>query len=281
MAWLTLTEVAKTYDANRPLFRDVSMVVNEEDRIGLIGPNGCGKSTLLSIMAGREEPDAGQRVTRRGLRIGYLEQEPIFPAEQSVRDAVRRGLEEREVLVRELDGVHEALGAPDLSEGDMQRLLRKQERLQTQLEVSGGHDIEHKIESVIDGVGLKEPEALCGTLSGGEARRVALAQLMLSAPDLFLLDEPTNHLDALVVAWLEARLREWKLPLVLVTHDRYLLDRVTNRIVEIDRGQAYAYEGGYSRYVDQRAARLEQEAREERSRLNLLRRETAWMRRGS
>ena len=280
MSLVTLTEVAKTYHAGKPLFSGVSLVVREEDRIGLIGPNGSGKSTLLAMLAGLETPDEGERVVRRGLRIGYLEQEPELAAQKSVRDVVREALAEHEALAHELEEVHAALGASELEPADMERLLRRQERLQQQLDAAGGHDVEHRVESVIDGVGLQDPEALCGTLSGGERRRVALARLLLSAPDLLLLDEPTNHLDAFVVTWLEERLKAWKLPLVLVTHDRYLLDRVTNRIVEIDRGAAYAYDGGYGRYVELRAARLEREAREERSRLNLLRRETAWMRRG-
>ena len=280
MALLTLTDVAKTFDANRPLLTAISLVVGDEDRIGLIGPNGAGKSTLLKILAGLETPDAGERVMRRGVRIGYLEQEPGFAPERSVREIVRGGIEGREALLAEIDALHGTLADPDLGPTELKRLLRRQERLQEQLDERGGHDVEHRVEEAISGVGLPDPEALCGRLSGGEARRVALARLLIGTPDLLLLDEPTNHLDTFVVAWLEEQLARWKTPLVLVTHDRYLLDRVVNRIVEIDLGTARAYEGGYDRFVVQRAERLETEKRHERSRLNLLRRETAWMRRG-
>ena len=280
MALLTLTEIRKNYDENRPLLRGVSMVVGESDRIGLIGPNGAGKSTLLKIMAGREIADDGERVTRRGLQVGYLEQEPRFPNEMSIREAVHQGLAGREQILEKLDQLYALMADPATSAEDLARYARRQEKLAHQLEDIGGHDVEHKIEAAIHGVGLPDCDALCGNLSGGESRRVALAQLLVATPDLLLLDEPTNHLDAFVVAWLERKLSNLKVPLVLVTHDRFLLDRVTNRIVEIDRGQAFAYEGSYSKYVEARAARLESEAKTERSRLLLLRRETAWMRAG-
>jgi len=280
MALLTLTEVAKTYDANRPLLRNVSLVIRDGERIGLIGPNGSGKSTLLRIIAGVEVPDDGERVVRRGARIGTLEQEPHFDPESTVRELVHAGLAGRVELLRELDELHDELAASGLGERELARLLRRQEHLQAQLDELGGHDVEHLVEATIDGVGLPDPDARCGTLSGGEARRVALAQLLVRPPDLLLLDEPTNHLDAFVIAWLEDQLAELKVPFVLVTHDRYLLDRVVDRIVEIDRGATHEYEGGYSEYVIARAARLEAEQRTESARLNVLRRETAWMRRG-
>jgi len=280
MALLTLTGVHKTYDANRPLLCDVSFVVRDEERIGLVGPNGSGKSTLLAILAGSVLPDRGERVVQRGLRIGLLEQEPRFDARESVRAVVHAGLTGREGLLRRLDAVHGELAAPGLAPDDLERALRRQARLELELEAAGGHDVEHLVEATIHGVGLRDPDALCGTLSGGEARRTALARLLVSAPDLLLLDEPTNHLDAFVVAWLEARLEALRVPLVLVTHDRYLLERVVDRIVEIDRSSVFEYDGGYSRYVELRAARLEEEHGAERSRLNLLRRETEWMRRG-
>ncbi len=281
MALLSLVDVSKAFDAERPLFDGVSFVVREGDRIGLIGPNGSGKSTLLKLLTGAEEPDRGERVARRGIKIGHLEQEPRFATHATVREIVRAGLEGREDLLRELEEVHQALAEPDLAGNGLARLLRRQERLQHQLELLGGHDVEHLVEATIDGVGLTDPDAVCGSLSGGEARRTALARLLVSGPDLFLLDEPTNHLDAFVIAWLEERLSRLRAPLVLVTHDRYLLDRTVDRIVEVDRGKLYDYEGSYGRYLEQRTARLEAEGRQERSRLSLLRRETIWMRRST
>ncbi len=245
MALLTLTGIAKQYEARRPLLREVSMVVRSRDRIGLIGANGSGKSTLLRILAGLELPDAGSRVQRRGLRIGYLEQEPRLPGERSLRALVREGL----------------ASAPT------------HDRTESELE--------YRVEAAIDAVGLPDPDVRCATLSGGEARRVALARSLIGEPDLLLLDEPTNHLDPFVVAWLERRLAALRLPMVLITHDRYLLDRVANRILELDRGRLHGYEGGYQRFVELRSARLESEERAERSRSNLLRRERAWMRAGA
>lgn len=277
MSLVTLTDVSKTYDAERTLLDSVTIAVGAEDRIGLIGPNGAGKSTLMKLLAGIETPDSGERVVRRGAQVGYLEQEPRFQADATIREVVRAGLAEREVVLAEVERLNEALGADDLDEATMTKLLAQQATASERLERLGGHDVEHRVEAIIDGVGLKDPEATCGALSGGEARRVALARLLLEAPDVLLLDEPTNHLDAFVVAWLEERLAQLQLPLVLVTHDRYLLDRVTNRIVEVDRGDLYAYEGGYLDYVAQRAARLESEAHAERSRQMLLRRESAWV----
>ena len=280
MALLTLTGIHKSYHSDRPLLRDVSLVLRDDDRVGLVGPNGAGKSTLLKILAGRLEPEEGERVLRRGVSIGYLEQEPRFAAGETIRSVVTAGLAGRDELLAELERVHEELARPDLGEDGLRRALREQERLEARLEELGGHDVEHRVEEAIDGVGLRDPDAGTDTLSGGEARRVALARLLVGSPDLVLLDEPTNHLDAFVVAWLEERLSALRMPLVLVTHDRYLLERVVTRIVEVDRGSTVEYDGGYSRYVQLRAARLLSEERAESARQNLLRRETEWMRRG-
>lgn len=280
MPLITLSEVAKAYDDKRPLFEDVTLVVGEKDRIGLIGPNGAGKSTLLKMLAGIELPDRGERVTRRDLRVGYLEQEPRFPAHLTIEEAVRTGLVGREEVLAELDKLYTELASPDLGEERLATLARRQEDLQHRLERLGGHDVEHRIAAAIEGVGLPDAQATCGSLSGGEARRVALAKLLVGTPDVLLLDEPTNHLDAFVIAWLEKQLASLKVPLVLVTHDRFLLDRVVDRIVEIDRGAAHGYPGSYRTYLERRAERLEREAKAEKSRLALLKRETAWMRAG-
>ena len=276
MTLLGVSGIAKRFDA-RQLLHGVSLYVQEGERIGLIGPNGCGKSTLLRILAGVLEPDAGERTVRRGLRLGYLPQDPVVDPARSVRDVVREGLAAHLEVSNELDRLHARLGEPD---ADLDRLLRRQSELEAELDKLGGHDIEHRIEAMIAGLGLPDPEALCGPLSGGEKRRVALARLLLSAPELLLLDEPTNHLDAIVVDWLEDWLLAAECALVMVTHDRYFLDRVVHRIIEIDRGEFFSYEGGYEDFLVARADRLEREQKIESSRLNLLRRETAWMRRG-
>jgi ATP-binding cassette subfamily F protein uup len=178
-----------------------------------------------------------------------------------------------------LERVHAELGAA--SGAELERLLARQAALEQELERTGGHDVEHRVEATMRSLGLTDLDAPCGRLSGGERRRVALARLLIGAPDLLLLDEPTNHLDALVTDWLEDWFLETRTPLLMVTHDRYFLDRVVDRIVELDRGQLVPYEGGYAEYLEARAERLATERRTEGARLLLLRRETAWMRRGA
>ncbi|MHC4939388.1 MAG: ABC-F family ATP-binding cassette domain-containing protein [Planctomycetota bacterium] len=272
---IALRDIHKAY-AERELLQGVDLVINEDDRIGLVGPNGAGKSTLMKIVAGLVEADAGERQIKKGMRVGYLEQEPELDPALTIREEIRKGLGDRAVLLRELDEVHQALA--DAS--DTRRLLHRQSELEIALERCGGHDVEHRVEALADSLGLPDPDAVCGPLSGGERRRVALAQLLLGGPDLLLLDEPTNHLDAIVTEWLEDTLLGAKTSLLMVTHDRYFLDRVVDRIVEIDRGQLYGYEGGYGEYLLARADRLATERRGEETRRNLLRRETEWMRRG-
>ncbi len=273
MPLITLQDVSKAYDDNRPLFTGVDLTVTSQDRIGLIGPNGAGKSTLLKMMGGVDTLDSGTRVVRNGLRIGYLEQEPVFDDDITIEDVVREGLSEHHAVQEKLYATYEQLA-------DGRDVSDKIDRLEHQLERLGGHDVEHKISASIHGVGLNDASLTCGNLSGGEARRVALAKLLVSSPDIMLLDEPTNHLDAFVIAWLEKQLSQMKVPLVLVTHDRFLLDRVVNKIVEVDRGSIYTYPGNYNEYLLLRSDRIASEEKSESTRLTLLKRETAWMRAG-
>ena len=277
MTLLTLEDVAKGFN-DRSLFSGLSLQIGDEDRVGLLGRNGSGKSSLLRILAGIDPPDEGQRTVRRGLRLGYLEQEPRLDPAKSVREVVREGFGERSDVLAAIERLHEQLG--EAAGDSTERLLAELARLEARLERLGGHDVEHRIESTLQALDVTDFDSDCGHLSGGERRRVALARLLLSAPDLLLLDEPTNHLDAFVTDWLEDWFIETKTPLVLVTHDRYFLDRVVDRIVELDQGRLFAYEGGYGDYLEQRAARIAAEEKAEVARLGLLRRETAWMRRG-
>ncbi len=277
MTRVALADVATGFNA-RILQRSVSLSLADGERVGLLGANGSGKTTLLRILAGLELPDAGRRVARRDLRLGYLEQEPALDPELTVRAAALAGLGARAELLAELDGLHRELAAA--TEERLARLLARQAALEQALEELGGYDVEHRVESTLQSLGLTDFEARCDALSGGERRRLALARLLLGRPELLLLDEPTNHLDAFVTDWLEDWFLETQTPLLLVTHDRYFLARVVDRIVELDRGELVSYPGGYGDYLEARAERLASEQRTESARLNLLRRETAWMRRG-
>ena len=278
MTLIGLQDAHKTY-GEAHLLRGVSLQIGELERVGLLGANGCGKSTLLKILAGAEQADEGTRTVMRGRSVGYLEQEPELAPDHRVRDAVRAGLGRRSEVLHELEQVH-ALLAEEQDANQLDKHLKRQARLDDELAELGGHDIEHRIEDVLMRLGLRDPEATCGTLSGGEKRRVALARLLLQAPDLLLLDEPTNHLDAIATEWLENYLLNARTTLVMVTHDRYFLDRVVDRIIELDRGELHFYDGGYHDFLVQRTQRLEREQKSEQTRLNLLRRESEWMRRG-
>ena len=279
MVLLTLEDVHVTL-GDRHLLQGVSLVVDDGERIGLLGPNGCGKSTLLRILAGELVPDAGNRTSRRDLRLGFLPQDPVLPAELRAHEVVVRGIPGRDAVLRELDRVHAEMASPATTPERLDRLLIEQQRFDERLEHLGGHDVDHRADAVLDGLGVRDPQALCGPMSGGEKRRVALARLLVAEPELLLLDEPTNHLDAHVTDWLESFLLDNSQPFVMVTHDRYFLDRLVTRTIDVDQGQLFTYEGGYRAFLVQRAERLERDAKTESARLNTLRRETDWIKRG-
>jgi ATP-binding cassette subfamily F protein uup len=255
----------------------IDLSIAEGERVGLVGLNGSGKSTLARILAGVEEPDVGEVARRRGATLRYLEQEPSFAPGLTARAAVTEGL----AAWAEAKGRYErASAALDRGEGELETWLATQAEAAADVERLGGWERGHEVDSLLGHLSVPNPEAEVASLSGGERRRVALARLLIARPDLAILDEPTNHLDVETIAWLEEYLLdEYPGALLLVTHDRYLLDRVTVRTIELSRGDLHDYEGGYERYLEAKAERQAHEARTESNRQNFLRRELEWLRR--
>ena len=260
----------------RPLFDGLDLHVGERERLGLIGPNGAGKSTLLKVLAGEEPLDRGERRLVPRLRVVRMEQEPATDPQATVLETVFAGGGERLELLRE----HEILSQRLASGGDDPALLARLGDLHRRMDDLDAWGLEQQCREVLERLGVGDGQMRLGDLSGGNRRRVALAAALVANPEVLLLDEPTNHLDADGVEWLQHWLERFSGALVLVTHDRYLLDRVTRRIVAVERGEARAYEGGYGRYLEQRAA---EDAAEESGAARLrgtLRRELAWLRQG-
>jgi ATP-binding cassette subfamily F protein uup len=277
-AILTVQNVDKAF-GTRVVLGGVSFAVDERDRVGIVGLNGAGKSTLLKLIVGADDPDAGLITRQRGLTLEYVSQEPALDPARTVGEVVREGLRAHAAALAELSTVESKI--PELTGDKLHAALDEQARLHARIDAVGGWDRDHEVRSLAAALQLPALEASIRTLSGGERRRVALARALLARPALLALDEPTNHLDAETVAWLEERLaREWDGALMLVTHDRYFLDRVATRILEIDRGQLFAYTGGYTQFLEQQAERLSQETTREQARRSFVRNELDWIRRG-
>jgi ATP-binding cassette subfamily F protein uup len=274
MPILTAHGLRKSY-GDRTLLADVAVSIHSRERVGLVGRNGSGKSTLARIVAGLDLPDAGEVATRREAVVSYLPQDPIFDPERTARDIVLEGLGAWKEAVDRHEGATVALAR---GEGVTDDLLAVQADASTEVERLGGWDRGHQVEALMSHLGVARPEAKVGAMSGGERRRVALARLLASEPDLAILDEPTNHLDLDAVEWLESYfVSTFKGALLLITHDRYLLDRVALRTLELDEGSLYSYDGGWSEYLEAKAGREAQEARTEANRQNFLRRELDWL----
>lgn len=273
---LTLEAVSKTYGI-KPLFNKIDFSIHEKDKIGLIGVNGTGKSTLLKIVSGIEEPDEG-RVTKGGqIRLEYLPQNPDFDQPMSVLDYVFSGESKVVKLVYEYQKVIHQL---EQSSDDIQ-LQKRLNELIPQMDRLEAWEWETQAKTILTRLGIIEFSKAVQTLSGGEKKRVAMARTLIHAVDILILDEPTNHIDHTTVEWLEDYLSKFKGALVLITHDRYFLDRVVNQIVELDQGKLYKYKGNYSQFLDQKRVRLEQLASSEDKHNNLLRRELAWLHKGA
>ena len=259
------------------LFSNVSLSIASGERVGLLGVNGTGKSTLLRVLAGEEPADEGVIDRRRDAPILYLPQEPRLDADQTARGIVEEGLAEWKAATSR----HETI-TRELAAGVSDALLAEQSRLGERIEQLGGWARGHVAEDMLSKLGVREIDRPVGPMSGGEKRRIALAKVLVARPALAILDEPTNHLDPLVIDWLEQFLaEEWKGAVLMVTHDRYVLDAICDRILELDRGTLHEYQGGYSDYLEQKAERLAHEERAEANRLNLIRREKAWLMRGA
>ena len=263
MAILSVSHLGKSFGAER-VFADVSFKIDEHDRIGLVGPNGAGKSTLLNILAGYEEADEGTRSLARTVRVGYLTQHVDFQPTNTLREEMLTVFEHLRAWERELGELAQQLATPGIDQHLHEQLLDRYADLQQQFEHGGGYTYENKVDQVLDGLGFTRQEQAAPVmhLSGGQSTRAALGKLLLQEPDLLLLDEPTNHLDLEALEWLETYLNDWKGAMVIVAHDRYFLDKVVSRIIELAFGRIEEYPGNYTTYLRLREERLERRLRE-------------------
>lgn len=273
----SMLQVAKIVPPKREIIKDISLSFFYGAKIGVLGLNGSGKSTLLRIIAGEDKDYVGEITYQKGLRFGYLPQEPVLDPAKNVRGNVEDGVREIKELLTKFDEISAKFAEP-MDDDAMQALLAEQAHLQDLIEAKGAWDLDRKLEIAADALRLPPWEADVTALSGGEKRRVALCRLLLSAPDVLLLDEPTNHLDAESVAWLEKYLQEFPGTVIAVTHDRYFLDNVAGWILELDKGRGIPFEGNYSHWLIQKEKRLEQEKREEEAHKRTVAAESEWVR---
>ena len=263
--------VSKTYPGGKKCFENIHLSFLPGVKIGVVGVNGAGKSTLMKIMAGIDKEFQGEAWSAEGARVGYLPQEPELDETLTVRENVMLGVAQKKAI---LDRYNElAMNYSDETADEMAEL-------QDKIDAENLWDLDSQIDVSLEALRCPPDDADVGSLSGGERRRVALCKLLLEAPEMLLLDEPTNHLDAETIAWLQKHLIDYNGTILIVTHDRYFLDDITGWILELDRGQGIPYEGNYSSWLEQKAKRLAQEAREDKTRQKTLERELDWMRQG-
>jgi sulfate-transporting ATPase len=270
----SLNRVGKIVPPKRQILKDISLSFFPGAKIGLLGLNGSGKSSLIRIMAGVDKDIEGEAIPMPGIRIGYLPQEPQLDPAHTVRQAVEAGLGEIVTAKTRLDEIYAAYAEPD---ADFDKLAEEQAKCEAILATAGA-DLDTQMEIAADALRLPPWDATIGLLSGGEKRRVALCQLLLSNPDMLLLDEPTNHLDAESVDWLEQFLVRYPGTVVAVTHDRYFLDNAAEWILELDRGHGIPWKGNYTSWLEQKEARLETEAKQEAARIKTMKHELEWVR---
>lgn len=270
MNLLSIENISKSY-SEKPLLNNISLGINEGDKIGIIGVNGVGKSTLLKIIAGVEQPDAGRLIKGNGVAIEYLPQNPYFDAEATVLEQVFKGQSPVMRLIREYE---KAIKEPKTPADVLMKLNQEMDKV-------NGWSLESEAKTVLTKLGITDFDAQVGTLSGGQRKRIALAAALINPSELLILDEPTNHLDNVTIDWLEEYLNKRKGALLMITHDRYFLDRVVNEIVELDRGNLYLYRGSYNNFLEKKLEREELEAASERKRQGLFKKELEWIRRGA
>ena len=268
MNFLSAESISKTYD-DRWLFRDISLGISQGEKFGFVGNNGVGKSTLLKILTGEIQPDSGKVSIRQGVRLGYLTQTPSVSDDITVKDVLFSDTNEVARVVKEYE---DCLHHPDTSPERMQAVLERMEDLKA-------WDYEAKVHEVIEKLGVPNIDKTFGALSGGQKKRIFLAQVLLLEPDLIIMDEPTNHLDLSAIEWLENYLSGQNITLIMVTHDRYFLDAVATEIIELDRGQIFRYKGNYAYFLEKKAEREEILKVEVNKARQLLKKELEWMRR--
>jgi sulfate-transporting ATPase len=274
----SMNRVGKIVPPKKYILKDIWLSFYPGAKIGVLGLNGSGKSTLLKIMAGLDKDIEGEAIPLKGIKIGYLSQEPQLDATKSVRGNIEEAVVEIKEALAQLDQVYLDYAAED---ADFDKLAAEQARLEDIINACDGHNLDRKLEVAADALRLPEWNADVTKLSGGEKRRVALCRLLLSNPDMLLLDEPTNHLDAESVAWLERFLHDYSGTVVAVTHDRYFLDNVAGWILELDRGSGIPWEGNYSSWLEQKGARLLLEEKQESARQKAMKEELEWVRSGT
>ena len=270
-------KVGKIYPPKRQVLKDISLSFYYGAKIGVLGLNGSGKSSLLKIIAGVDKDFLGTVNSNKGISFGYLEQDPKLDSDKTVRQIVEEGLASLVAVAKRYEEVNMKLGE-EMSDDEMNKLLEEQAELQDKMDAQNLWDLDSRLELAMEALRCPPSDQLCGTLSGGEKRRVALCRLLLSEPDVLLLDEPTNHLDAETVFWLERHLQAYKGTVIAITHDRYFLDNVAGWILELDRGHGIPWEGNYSSWLEQKSNRLAQEEKSESKRQKKMREELEWIR---
>ncbi|MDW6092015.1 energy-dependent translational throttle protein EttA [Vibrio rhizosphaerae] len=271
----TMSRVSKIVPPKRQILKDISLSFFPGAKIGVLGLNGAGKSTLLRIMAGIDTDIDGEARPQPGLNVGYLPQEPVLDESKTVREIVEEAVSDVKNALERLDAVYAAYAEPD---ADFDALAKEQGELEALIQAKDGHNLDNMLERAADALRLPEWDAKISHLSGGERRRVAICRLLLEKPDMLLLDEPTNHLDAESVAWLEHFLVDYSGTVVAITHDRYFLDNAAGWILELDRGEGIPWQGNYTSWLEQKDARLKQEAAQEKARQKTIEKELEWVR---